>query len=132
MKFTGTRPDIEVLYEDNHLLALNKPAGLLSQEDSSGDPDILTLGREYLRREYNEIGNVFLGLLHRLDRPTGGGMLVAKTSNATARMGAVIRQREIQKRYLAVVEGTAPDNEHFAHYLCKAREAHRETAGHER
>lgn len=125
MKFTGTRPDIQVLYEDNHLLALNKPAGLLSQEDSSGDVDILTLGREYLRREYNKSGNVFLGLLHRLDRPTGGVMLFAKTSKAAARMSALIRQREIQKRYLAVVEGTPPGNGLFSHYLCKDREANR-------
>lgn len=119
MKYTGTVPDIPILYEDNHLLALNKPAGVLSQEDYSGDSDILTLGREYLRREYNKTGNIYLGLLHRLDRPVGGVMLLAKTSKAAARMSAQIRQREIQKRYLAVVEGTPPANGLFSHYLCK-------------
>src|SRR5690625_5946460 len=97
MKFTGTRPDIEVLYEDNHLLALNKPAGLLSQEDSSGDPDILTLGREYLSREYNKSGNVFLRLMHRLVRQTGGVMIFAKTSKAAIRRRTMNLNLEIQK-----------------------------------
>src|SRR5690625_5194776 len=117
MQCTRARPDTVVLYEDSHLLSRNEQAGLRSQEDSSGDPDIWTLGREYLRREYNKSGNVFLGLLHRVDRPTGGVMLFAKTSKAAARMSALIRQREIQKRYLAVVEGTPPGNGLFSHYL---------------
>lgn len=119
MKYTGTTPNIPILYEDNHLLALFKPAGVLSQEDYSGDADILTLGRDYLRREYNKPGNIFLGLLHRLDRPVGGVMVLAKTSKAAARLSAQIKSREIQKRYLAVVEGAPPVNGLLSHYLCK-------------
>lgn len=125
MKYTGTTPDIPILYEDNHLLALHKPAGVLSQADSSGDADILTLGREYLRREYNKPGNIFLGLLHRLDRPVGGVIILAKTSKSAARMSAQIKNREIQKRYLAVVEGVPPENGMFSHYLCKNPQTNR-------
>jgi 23S rRNA pseudouridine1911/1915/1917 synthase len=96
---------IEILYEDNHCLALNKPAGLLSQGDSTGDPTILDLARDYLKVAYNKPGNVFVGLVHRLDRPTSGVVLVARTSKSAARLSEQFRQGAVQKTYLAAVEG---------------------------
>ncbi|MCG2588166.1 RluA family pseudouridine synthase [Rhodohalobacter sulfatireducens] len=119
MKTTGTNPDIEILFEDNHLLAVNKPAGLLSQEDNTGAPDLLTLCKKYLKREYDKKGNVFLGLLHRLDRPVSGVMLFAKTSKAASRLSEQIRNRSIKKSYYAVVEGISPQNGMLQDYLLK-------------
>lgn len=119
MKTTGTGPDIEILFEDNHLLVVNKPAGILAQEDHTGKPDILTLCKEYIKREYNKPGNVFLGLLHRLDRPVSGVMVLAKTSKAASRVSEQIRKRSVKKTYLAVVEGSVPKNGYLSHYLTK-------------
>tara|TARA_R100001143_G_scaffold4167_1_gene6972 strand:- start:1284 stop:1973 length:690 start_codon:yes stop_codon:yes gene_type:complete len=119
MKTTGTNPDLEILYEDNHLLSICKPAGVLSQEDRTGDPDALTLGKEYLKNEYNKPGNVFLGLLHRLDKPVSGVMVMAKTSKSAARISEQIRQRTVKKSYLAVVRGEPEDFNYLTHYLLK-------------
>ncbi|MCC5941088.1 MAG: RluA family pseudouridine synthase [Balneolaceae bacterium] len=118
-KCTGTEPNIEIVFEDNHLLAINKPAGVLSQEDITGRPDVLTLCKEYIKKEYNKPGNVFLGLLHRLDQPVSGIMLLAKTSKAASRISEQIRKRTIQKTYLAVVSGKLPPNGSFRHHLQK-------------
>lgn len=123
MKTTGTNPDIEILYEDNHLLAVNKPAGLLSQEDYTGQPDLLSLCKNYLKREYNKEGEAFLGLLHRLDKPVSGVMLFAKTSKAASRISEQIRNRSIKKSYVAVVEGESPQNGLLQDYLLKNKEA---------
>lgn len=125
MKTTGTNPNITILFEDNHLLAIHKPAGVLSQEDYSGEPDVLTLCRAYLKKEYNKPGNVFLGLVHRLDRPVAGVMLLAKTSKAASRISEQIRKRTVKKRYLAVVEGNPYEHGMFIHYLQKNRETNR-------
>lgn len=119
MKTTGTNPNIEILFEDNHLLAVNKPAGLLSQEDHTGKPDLLSICKEYLKRAYNKKGNVFLGLLHRLDKPVGGVMLFAKTSKAASRISEQIRERNIRKIYTAIVEGIPPKNGMLQDYLLK-------------
>jgi len=119
MKTTHTNPDIEIIFEDNHLLVVNKPVGLLSQEDHTGDPDILTLCKEYIKKEHNKPGNVFLGLLHRLDRPVSGVMMLAKTSKAASRISEQIRQRTIKKKYLAVVTGNPPPNGYLTHHLLK-------------
>ena len=100
-----------VLYEDNHLIALNKPAGLLSQEDRSGSPDLLSLTREWIRIRDKKPGNAFLGLLHRLDRNVEGVMLFAKTSKAAARISQQIRDRSFHKLYLACLEGDWSDPE---------------------
>lgn len=125
MKTTVTNPNITILFEDNHLLAIHKPAGVLSQEDYSGEPDVLTLCKAYLKREYNKPGNVFLGLVHRLDRPVAGVMLLAKTSKAASRISEQIRKRTVKKRYLAVVEGNPGDNGMLVHYLLKDRDTNR-------
>jgi len=125
MKTTGTNPNITILFEDNHLLAIHKPAGVLSQEDYSGAPDVLSLCKEYLKKEYNKPGNVFLGLVHRLDRPVAGVMLLAKTSKAASRISEQIRKRTVKKRYIAVVKGSPDDNGMFMHYLLKNRDTNR-------
>jgi RluA family pseudouridine synthase len=94
-----------ILYEDNHLLVVNKPPGILIQGDISGDPDMLTLGKMYLKDKYGKPGNVFLGLVHRLDRPVSGIVVFARTSKAASRLSLQFRHKTPEKRYLAVVEG---------------------------
>lgn len=119
MKTTGTHPDIEIIFEDNHLLVINKPPGVLSQEDYTGAPDVLTLCKEYLKKEYGKPGNVFLGLVHRLDKPVSGVMVLAKTSKAASRISDQVRRRKLKKTYLAIVEGSAPQNGYLEDYLLK-------------
>ncbi len=97
---------IDILFEDNHCLAINKPAGLLSQGDSTGDPSLLDLARDYLRVTYAKPGNVYVGLVHRLDRPTSGVVLVARTSKAASRLSEQFRNGSVEKTDLAVSVGT--------------------------
>ena len=97
--------EIPIIYEDNHLLVVVKPPNLLSQGDATGDEDLLTLLKEYIRVTYNKPGNVYLGLVHRLDRPVGGVMVFGKTSKAASRLSEQIRERTFDRGYLAVVEG---------------------------
>ncbi len=96
---------LEVLLLDNHLLAVAKPPGLLVQGDRTGDADLVTLAKAYLKERFDKPGNVFVGLVHRLDRPTSGVVLLARTSKAASRLSRQFRQRAVGKRYLAVVEG---------------------------
>lgn len=119
MKTTGTDPDIPILFEDNHLLVINKPEGILSQEDHTGRPDVLTICKTYIRKTYSKPGNIFVGLLHRLDEPVSGVMVLAKTSKAASRISEQIRKRSVRKRYLAVVDGSPPPNGVLEHYLEK-------------
>ena len=97
--------EIPVLYEDNHLLVVEKPANLPSQADSSGDPDLLSILKEYIGKKYNKPGAVYLGLVHRLDRPVGGAMVFARTSKAASRLSETFRAHAQDRRYLAVAEG---------------------------
>ncbi|MGW8186028.1 MAG: RluA family pseudouridine synthase [Desulfobacterales bacterium] len=110
-------PRWPVLYEDNHLLALFKPAGLLAQGDRSGAVCLLELAKGWLKERHAKAGRVFLGLVHRLDRPVAGAMLFARTSKAAARLSDQFRCGTIQKIYLAVVEGTPdqPDGNLYNH-----------------
>jgi 23S rRNA pseudouridine1911/1915/1917 synthase len=94
----------EVVYEDNHLLAVVKPAGLLVQGDQTGDVTLLDLARDYRKRKENKPGNVFVGLVHRLDRPVSGLVLLAKTSKGASRLSEQFRSREVRKLYLAVCQ----------------------------
>ena len=96
---------INVIYEDNHVLVVIKPQNIPTQEDSSGDKDMLTLVKEYIKEKYNKPGNVYVGLVHRLDRPTGGVMVFAKTSKAAKRLSSQIANHEFKKSYYAVVHG---------------------------
>lgn len=97
--------DIPILFEDNHILVVVKPMGVPVQGDESGDPDMLTLLKEYLVETYSKPGEAYLGLVHRLDRPTGGVMVFAKTSKAASRLSEAIKKGEVDKRYLTVVDG---------------------------
>ncbi len=102
---------LEILYEDNHCLAVNKPAGLLTQGDATGDPCLVDLVRADLKRRYAKPGNVFVGLVHRLDRTVSGVVLLAKTSKAAARLTAQFQAGTIEKLYWAIVEGICRDEE---------------------
>lgn len=113
-------PEVEILYEDNHLLVVVKPANLPVQGDSSGDVDLLRLLKQDLKIRYQKPGNVFVGMVHRLDRPVGGVMVFAKTSKAAARLSEQIRNREFKKSYYAVTRGVPrPSSGCLTHYLRK-------------
>ena len=96
--------DLKVYYEDNHLLVVEKPENMPTCLDESNDYDLLSLCKDYLKEKYNKPGNVYLGLVHRLDRPVGGIMVFAKTSKAASRLSKAINDKKFQKEYLAVVE----------------------------
>ena len=100
---------LDIVYEDNHLLVVVKPHNLPTQQDASKDKDLLTMLKEYIKEKYNKPGNVYLGLVHRLDRPTGGLLVFAKTSKAASRLSDAIRKGEIEKQYLASVFGLPKD-----------------------
>ena len=108
---------INILYEDNHLLVVEKKVGVLSQSDGSDTLDILTLLKEYIKDKYNKPGNVYLGLVHRLDKEVGGVMVFAKTSKAARRLSEQIRNREFKKNYLAICKGKIDSNGEFCDYL---------------
>ncbi len=95
---------LKILYEDNHLIVVVKPSGVLSQEDNTKDPDMLSIIKQYLKEKYNKPGNVYLGLVHRLDRMTGGVMVFAKTSKAASRLNEQIRNYDFEKKYLAIIK----------------------------
>ncbi len=94
----------QIIYEDNHLLIVSKPAGMLVQGDSTGDIPLVDHAKEYLRVKYNKPGKVFAGVVHRLDRPVSGLVVIAKTSKALERMNKIFRDRKVQKTYWAVVK----------------------------
>lgn len=111
---------INVIYEDNHLLVVEKPVNILSQADETGDMDLLTLLKQDIKARFNKPGEVYLGLVHRLDRPVGGVMVFARTSKAASRLSDQIRKREFKKSYLAVVHGTPePLSTQLTNYLVK-------------
>ena len=95
----------KIIYEDNHVIVVIKPHNVSVQEDESKDPDMLTIIKEFLKKRDNKPGNVFLGLVHRLDRPTGGVMVFAKTSKAASRLGSELKNKQLKKHYLCVVNG---------------------------
>ena len=96
---------LEILYEDNHLLMVVKPPGVPTQGDDSGDPCLLDHAKAYLKKRYNKPGEVYVGMVHRLDRPTGGVVALARTSKAAARLSDQFRQRRVKKTYLAACHG---------------------------
>lgn len=111
---------INILYEDNHLLVVEKPVNIPVQADDSKDQDMLTILKEDLKVRYNKPGNVYLGLVHRLDRPVGGVMVFAKTSKAASRLSDVIRKNELERKYVAVVRGVPKQQKaQLTHYLYK-------------
>ena len=96
---------LKILYEDNHIIVVQKNPNIPSQSDKTEDVDMLSLVKQYLKQKYNKPGNVYLGLIHRLDRPVGGVMVFAKTSKAAARLSEQVRDKVFQKTYLVVVNG---------------------------
>lgn len=105
MKPDNNTPKVNIIYEDNHVLVVEKPVNVPVQKDESNDADLLTILKEDLKVRYNKPGNVYLGLIHRLDRPVGGVMVFAKTSKAASRLSDQVRLRKFGKVYLAVVHG---------------------------
>lgn len=112
-----TYKGISILYCDNHVLVAIKPPNVPSQADASGDMDMLTLMKAYVKEAYNKPGAVYLGLVHRLDRPVGGLMAFARTSKAAARLSEQLRTHTMQRGYLAIVRGDAPDSAHLEDLL---------------
>ena len=110
---------INVLYEDNHIIVVEKPINIPVQEDDSKDKDLLTMVKEYIKVKYNKPGNVYVGLVHRLDRPVGGIMVFAKTSKAASRLSEQMRVKDIKKKYYAVVEGIVKDSDTLIDHLTK-------------
>ena len=102
---------VKVIYEDNHLLVVEKPVNILSQGDDTNDKDMVNLLKQYIKEKYNKPGNVFIGLVHRLDRPVGGVMVFAKTSKAASRLSEQIRNKTFKKTYRAVIHGTMDKEE---------------------
>ena len=96
---------LNVIYEDNHIIVVEKIINIPSQADKTGDLDMLTIIKEYLKEKYNKPGNVYLGLVHRLDRPVGGIMVFAKTSKSAGRLSEQVRTKVFEKEYLAIVNG---------------------------
>ena len=97
--------DLNVIYEDNHIIVVEKTVNIPSQGDKTGDIDMLTIVKQYLKEKYNKPGNVYLGLVHRLDRPVGGVMVFAKTSKAAARLSEQVREKIFKKKYLVIANG---------------------------
>ena len=100
---------LEVLYEDNHLIAINKKSGDIVQGDKTGDAPLSDFVKSYIKKKYNKPGDVFLGTIHRLDRPTSGVVLYARTSKALSRMNEQFREKQVQKTYWAVVDNSPPN-----------------------
>lgn len=101
---------MEILYEDNHIVVVNKPQGVASQPDETGDKDMFTWVKEYIKEKYNKPGEAFIGVVHRLDRPTGGAMVFARTSKAAARLSEQLREGDFDKTYFAVLSGKPREN----------------------
>ena len=97
--------NLNILYEDNHIIVVVKQVNIPSQGDKTGDEDMLTIIKQYIKEKYNKPGDVYLGLVHRLDRPTGGVMVFAKTSKAAARLSEQVRDKKMQKKYICIVDG---------------------------
>lgn len=109
----------DILYEDNHVIVAVKPPNLLSQADRSGDGDMLSLLKEYIREKYRKPGEVYLGLVHRLDRPVGGLMVFARTSKAAARLSAQLQKHDVGREYLCVCERTMAQSLDLTDWLLK-------------
>ena len=110
---------INIIYEDNHLLVVEKPINIPTQEDNTKDKNLITILKEYIKEKYNKPGNVYLGLVHRLDRPVGGIMVFARTSKAAARLSEQVRNKTFKKTYNAVVIGNINKEGKLKDYLLK-------------
>ena len=117
-KTTSTKDNLQVLHEDNHIIVINKRVGDIVQGDKTGDKPLSDVVKEYLKEKYNKAGEVFLGVIHRLDRPTTGIVVFAKTSKALTRLNESFKNRETKKIYWAVVKNSTPkSNDTLVHFL---------------
>jgi 23S rRNA pseudouridine1911/1915/1917 synthase len=117
-KIISTKSNLQVLHEDNHIIVINKRVGDIVQGDKTGDKPLSEIVKEYIKEKYNKPGEVFLGVIHRLDRPTTGIVVFAKTSKALTRLNELFSKRETQKTYWAVVKNKPPKSEDtLVHYL---------------
>ncbi len=120
---------LDILYEDNHLVILNKQVGDLVQGDQTGDTPLSEHVKQYLKKKYNKPGNVFLGVVHRLDRPTSGAVIFARTSKALSRLNKMLKEKEIEKTYWAIVKKPVKQREgSLVHYLKKNTKNNKSTA----
>lgn len=120
---TELRMTLDIIYEDNHLIIVNKKAGIIVQEDETGDKPLVEMVRDYIREKYKKPGNVFTGLVHRIDRPVSGLVIFSKTSKGLERMTELFKNKEIKKIYWAVVKNLPPEPEgKLCHWLLKDRE----------
>lgn len=110
---------IGIVYEDNHLLVVVKPPNMPTQADASGDPDLHSTMKQYIAQKYQKPGAVYLGLVHRLDRPVGGLVVLARTSKAADRLSEQVRKKTLARQYVAAVRGTAPKNAELNDWLLK-------------
>lgn len=108
-----------VLYEDNHVIVAVKPCNMLTQSDNTGDTDMLSELKQYVKEKYEKPGEVYLGLVHRMDRPVGGLLVFARTSKAASRLSEQVRVHELNRQYVCVVEGSTPDTFTYTDYLVK-------------
>jgi len=120
---------VEILYLDNHLLVVNKAAGQPVQADRSGDADLLAEAKRLIGEKFNKPGNVFVGLVHRLDRPVSGVLVLARTSKAASRLSAQFRERTVEKEYVALVEGRVTEEGTIASFLRKEGTRVRQVSG---
>ena len=118
-KVTDIGHGVMVLFEDNHLIVAIKPSGVLSQSDGSNAPDMLTILKAYIKEKYQKPGEVYLGLVHRLDRPVSGVMVFARTSKAASRLSEQIRSRKVEKLYRCVVNGVLEGEGRLENYISK-------------
>ena len=122
--------ELSILYEDNHLLVVDKPAGMLSQSAEAGDDNLVVAAQRYLKERYGKPGNVYVGLVHRLDRMTSGTMVLAKTSKAAERLSRAFREHKVDKRYLAVVAGVTAPAQTLVDALLSDEQGSRVVVGH--
>ena len=113
------KDNLNILYEDNHIVVCEKPINVLSQSDNTKDLDMLSLVKSYIKEKYNKPGNVYIGLVHRLDRPTGGLMVFARTSKAAERLSKQIKDHTFKKSYLAVIPNLKEESGKLINYIKK-------------
>lgn len=121
----------EILYEDNHIIAINKKSSDLSQGDKTEDISLDTEVKQYIKEKYNKPGDVFLGVVHRLDRPVSGVLLFARTSKALARLNEMFREKEVKKIYWAIVKDRLPDEEGTLKHFLKKNEVQNKSYAHD-
>ncbi len=129
-KIISTKSNLQILHEDNHIIVINKRVGDLVQGDKTGDKPLSEIVKEYIKEKYNKPGEVFLGVVHRLDRPTTGIVVFAKTSKALTRLNELFSKRETQKTYWAVVKNKPPKNEDVLVHFLKRNEKSNSSKAH--